>query len=63
MEMDRAGARYSVVSYPGVKHSFTNPDADEYARKFNMPVGYNAEADKSSWDGARKFLADAFGGK
>jgi len=61
-EMDRAGARYSVVSYPGVKHSFTNPQADEYARKFNMPVGYSAEADKASWADTQKLLAEAFGG-
>ena len=62
-EMDKAGASYKVVSYPGVKHSFTNPDADEYAQKFNMPVAYNAEADKASWADTQKFLAEVFGAK
>jgi dienelactone hydrolase len=62
-EMDKAGAHYQVVSYPGVKHSFTNPDADEYAKKFNLPLAYNAEADKSSWADTEKFLVGAFAGK
>jgi len=62
-EMDKAGASYKVVSYPGVKHSFTNPDADEYGKKFNMPLAYNAAADKSSWADATKFLAEAFAAK
>ncbi len=59
-EMDKAGVRYSVVSYPGVKHSFTNPDADEFARKFDMPLGYDAFADRDSWADTAKFLAEIF---
>jgi len=59
-EMDKAGANYKVVSYPGVKHSFTNPAADDYGKRFNMPLAYNAEADKASWDETKSFLADAF---
>jgi dienelactone hydrolase len=48
-EMDAAGADYEFKSYEGAKHSFTNPQADELAKKFNMPIAYNAEADKQSW--------------
>jgi len=59
-EMDQAGASYKVVSYPGAKHSFTNPDADEYGKKFDMPLAYNAEADKDSWAQTETFLADIF---
>jgi len=62
-EMDKAGANYKVVSYPGVKHSFTNPAADDYGKRFNMPLAYNAEADKASWDETKSFLADAFKAK
>jgi dienelactone hydrolase len=58
-EMDKAGVDYQAVVYPGAKHSFTNPDADEYGKKFNMPLAYNAEADKDSWAQAQAFLADA----
>ncbi|HZW25984.1 MAG TPA: dienelactone hydrolase family protein [Gallionella sp.] len=59
-EMDNAGVNYKVVSYPGAMHSFTNPDADEFAKKFNMPLAYNAEADKDSWTQLQTFLADIF---
>ncbi len=59
-EMDNAGANYQVVSYPGVKHSFTNPAADEYGKKFNMPLAYNAEADKDSWTKTEAFLKELF---
>ncbi|MEW6313997.1 MAG: dienelactone hydrolase family protein [Pseudomonadota bacterium] len=58
-EMDKAGVSYQAVVYPGAKHSFTNPDADEYGKKFNMPLAYSAEADKDSWAQTQVFLADA----
>ena len=45
-EMTKAGASFRYVGYPGVKHSFTNPDADEYARKFNLPLAYDKKADR-----------------
>jgi dienelactone hydrolase len=48
-EMDAAGADYEFIEYPGVKHSFTNPDADEFGQKFNLPLQYDAAADKASW--------------
>ncbi len=59
-EMKDAGADYTFISYPGAKHSFTNPGADIYAEKFNMPIGYNAEADKKSWEDMQKFLQESF---
>ena len=57
-EMADAKADMTFVAYPGALHSFTNPDADEYAKKFGMAVAYNAEADKLSWEAVTKFLAD-----
>lgn len=62
-EMDKAGVEYKLVSYPGVKHSFTNPDADELGRKFNLPLAYNAEADKDSWSQLGEFLTGLFGAR
>lgn len=59
-EMDKAGVNYYVVSYPGVKHSFTNPEADDFARRFDMPVGYDAQADKDSWAKTEVFLKEIF---
>ncbi|MCP5276786.1 MAG: dienelactone hydrolase family protein [Thiobacillus sp.] len=60
-EMTQAGVDFTTVVYPGVKHSFTNPDADEYARKFNMPVGYDAAADEDSWTKTRILLRETLG--
>lgn len=62
-EMDKAGADYRVVTYPGVKHSFTNPAADELGKKFNLPLAYNAGADKDSWQQATVFLREIFAKK
>jgi len=62
-EMDAAKANYRVVTYPGTKHSFTNPDADELGKKFKLPLAYNAAADKDSWQQATVFLREIFSGK
>lgn len=59
-EMEQAGVEYKVVTYPGVKHSFTNPAADENGRKFNLPLAYDAAADAASWEETKRFLADVF---
>src|SRR5574340_1257545 len=60
-EMESAGADFRMVTYPGVKHSFTNPDADELGRKFNLPLAYDAAADRDSWRQATSFLRETFG--
>ncbi|MBI4847008.1 MAG: dienelactone hydrolase family protein [Nitrospirae bacterium] len=59
-EMKAAGADSKFISYPGAVHSFTNPDADMYAKKFNLLLGYNANADKKSWSELKKFLKAIF---
>ena len=59
-EMKDAGADFQFITYPGAMHSFTNPDADAYAKKFNLPLGYNAEADKKSWEELGTFLGQIF---
>lgn len=60
-EMKAAGADFRVVRYAGAVHSFTNPAADEYARRFNIPLGYDAEADAKSWAEMKGFFQDLFG--
>lgn len=62
-EMEKAGVNYKAVTFAGVKHSFTNPAADEYGRKFNLPLAYDAAADKASWEETKGFLADVFKAK
>jgi len=59
-EMKSAGADFQFISYPGAVHSFTNPDADAYGKKFNLPLAYNANADKKSWNELKKFLNTIF---
>jgi dienelactone hydrolase len=59
-EMDTAKANYRVIAYPGAKHSFTNPDADQYGKKFNIPLAYNAEADQKSWAEMQTFFKEIF---
>ena len=60
-EMTDAKADFRAVTYPGVKHDFTNPAADELGKEFNLPLAYNADADKDSWRQATVFLKDVFG--
>ncbi|MGB8516861.1 MAG: dienelactone hydrolase family protein [Gallionella sp.] len=60
-EMDQAGADYRVVTYPHAQHAFTNEAADELGKKFNLPLAYNAAADKDSWQQATVFLREVFG--
>jgi len=62
-EMKHAGADFRFIAYPGALHSFTNPEADEYGKKFNIPVAYNAEADKKSWEELNRFLRQIFNNK
>ena len=57
-QLDSAGVPYTFKDYPDAKHAFTNPQADEYAKKFKMGVGYNEAADKNSWNDMKSFFAD-----
>jgi dienelactone hydrolase len=59
-EMSSAKVDYRFISYPGAVHSFTSPDADALGKKFNMPIAYNANADKQSWDELKMFLKKIF---
>ncbi len=59
-EMQRAGVDYQLISYPGAKHSFTNPDADKFGERFGMPLAYDKHADEDSWERTRTFLAQIF---
>jgi dienelactone hydrolase len=56
-EMQQAGVDYSFVSYPGAKHSFTNPDADKFGKEFDLPLAYNKAADEQSWASLLKALS------
>ncbi|SEH07135.1 dienelactone hydrolase family protein [Candidatus Venteria ishoeyi] len=59
-EMKEAEIDYQLVVYPEAKHSFTNPDADKFGKKFKMPLAYDENADKDSWQKLQVFLKDIF---
>ena len=59
-EMESAGVDYKFVNYPGAVHSFTNPDADAYGKKFKLPLAYNEKADKDSWLQTQAFFKEIF---
>lgn len=63
-EMDAAKAKYRVIAYPGARHAFTSKEADENAKKFNLPaLAYNAEADQKSWSEMQVFFKEIFASK
>ncbi|UCG81874.1 MAG: dienelactone hydrolase family protein, partial [Desulfobacterales bacterium] len=46
--------------YPGAKHSFTNPDADSFGKRFSLPLAYDPEADIRSWQAMQEFFDELF---
>ena len=59
-ELARGGVAFEFLNLPGALHSFTNPDADAFATKFGMPVGYNAAADHKSWEAMKLMFSEVF---
>ncbi len=55
-EMKTVKADYRVVTYPGAKHAFTNPNATEIGKKYKIPIAYNKAADEAAWQELLKFL-------
>ena len=53
-------ADYIFKIYPGATHAFSNPNATEVGKKFNMPVKYNAAADTASWNDMKAFFKKVF---
>jgi dienelactone hydrolase len=56
-DLDAANVDYRVIEYPGAVHAFTNPEATELGKKFNLPLRYDAKADEESKAEAAKFFA------
>jgi len=57
--MEKSGFDYQMVIYGGVKHSFTNPQAD----KMGMDaLKYDPKADRRSWAQMKMFFQELFGG-
>lgn len=56
-EMDAAGVVSKVVTYPGAKHGFTNPDAGTFGMD---ALAYDKDADQKSWAVLLEWLAESF---
>ena len=54
-ELEAAGAKVTVITYPGVKHSFTNPDAGKAGME---GLAYDEQADRKSWAAAMKMFSE-----
>ncbi|MDH5446022.1 MAG: dienelactone hydrolase family protein [Gammaproteobacteria bacterium] len=59
-EMEAAGVDYQFINYPGAKHSFTNPGADAYGKKFGIPLAYDKESDEKSWQAMQDLFKQVF---
>lgn len=59
-QMDAIGADYTLKTYPGATHAFTNPNSTAVGEKFKMPIAYNAAADTASWKEMRAFFDKIF---
>jgi dienelactone hydrolase len=60
-QLDSIGATYTFMVYPNATHAFTNPNATRLGKQFNLPIEYNAKADKDSWNDMKTFLVSLFG--
>jgi dienelactone hydrolase len=58
--MDAAKVDYTFISYPDATHAFSNPDATENGKKFNIPIAYNKAADTQSWNDMKDFFKKIF---
>src|SRR3954466_11014314 len=56
-DFDAAKTNYRIIEYPGAVHAFTNPEATELGKKFNLPLRYDPKADQEAKAEAAKFFA------
>jgi len=59
-QLDSIGTENTVKVYANATHAFTNPDATATGKKFNMPIEYNEQADKDSWNDMKMFFGKIF---
>lgn len=58
--MEQADYAFEFVNYENAKHAFTNPGATEMGQTYDIPLEYNAEADRESWEKMQEFFNDVF---
>jgi dienelactone hydrolase len=58
--MDGTGADYKYIAYEGAQHAFTSKEADSLGQKFGLPLAYQEQADKASWEELKLLLNKTF---
>jgi dienelactone hydrolase len=60
--MDQGKFDYQFISYAGAVHAFSNPGANQLARKNGLQgkIGYSPSADKRSWAQMQVFFFEIF---
>jgi dienelactone hydrolase len=48
---------FTLKRYADCTHAFTNPEATENGKRFNLPITYNEAGDQASWNDMKAFLA------
>ena len=56
-DFDAAKVDYRIIEYPGAVHAFTNPEATDLGKKFNLPLKYDPKVDREAKAEAAKFFA------
>lgn len=59
-KLDSIGADCTLKIYANATHAFTNPAATKLGKEFNLPIEYNAAADKDSWNDMEVFFIRIF---
>ncbi|MBT5376719.1 MAG: dienelactone hydrolase family protein [Nitrospinaceae bacterium] len=60
-DMFKANVDFTYMNLRGVKHSYTNPQADELSKKFNIvALEYNKKADEQAWAAMLIFFKRVF---
>lgn len=59
-QVQEADIQFVFKQYEEATHAFTNPNATEVGKKYNIPIAYNERADKASWQDMKEFLSKHF---
>lgn len=59
-EVNEVGGDLDYVSYDGVVHAYTNPDATKLGETFELPLKYDEEAAEKSWVRMKSFFGEIY---
>lgn len=59
-KLDSLNADYKYIAYKGVKHSYTNKAADSIAKQYDLPLAYDEETAKKSWEMMGEFFNEIY---